>query len=295
MKIAILTCHPTNYSSARLKEAARQRGHTIRAFDTNQFLLAVKGAAPELFYKGKRFWKCEAILPRVGSRTVFTGVAVVLHLEQMAVPCLQSSRGLSLAHDKFKTMQVLSRHGIPVPDSVLVLNSAEVEPAIEYLGGAPVVIKFLQGTQGAGVMLAKEQHVAKAIIQALQQTQHRVLMQRFVAESSGRDIRAFVVGDRVVAAMRRIAKGSEFRSNVHLGASTERVSLPDDIEAVAVRAAHALGLGVAGVDILESDHGPLVMEVNSSPGLEGIEGTSQVDVAGEIIEHLCDRVRKVLL
>jgi ribosomal protein S6--L-glutamate ligase len=201
-----------------------------------------------------------------------------------------TANGIANARDKLRATQILSRHNIGMPATAFVRNRADVRPAIERVGGAPVVIKLLEGTQGIGVILAPEVKTAEAIIETLQSTRQNVLIQRFVAESRGRDIRALVVGDRVVAAMRRTAQGDEFRSNVHRGGSVERVELAPEYEQVAVRSAQIMGLKVAGVDMLEGADGPLVMEVNSSPGLEGIEQATQLDVAGAIIDHLANQV-----
>jgi ribosomal protein S6--L-glutamate ligase len=201
-----------------------------------------------------------------------------------------TSYGIANSRDKLRATQILSRHEIPMPATTFVRDRADVIPAIERVGGAPVVIKLLEGTQGIGVILAPTIKVAEAIIETLQSTRQNVLIQRFVKESKGRDIRALVVGDRVVAAMRRTAKGDEFRSNVHRGGSVERVELDPEFERVAVRAAQIMGLKVAGVDMLEGADGPLVMEVNSSPGLEGIEAATKLDVAGAIIDYIDNQV-----
>jgi ribosomal protein S6--L-glutamate ligase len=201
-----------------------------------------------------------------------------------------TSAGIANSRDKLRSIQILSRHGIGIPATMFVRDRADVIPAIDQVGGAPVVIKLLEGTQGIGVILAPENRVAEAVIETLQSTKQNVLIQRFIAESKGKDIRAFVIGDRVVAAMRRRAVGDEFRSNVHRGGTTEVVALEPAYERVAVRAAQIMGLRVAGVDLLESDDGPLVMEVNSSPGLEGIEGATGLDVAGAIIDFMASQV-----
>jgi ribosomal protein S6--L-glutamate ligase len=286
MRVAILSQYPRSYSTSRLREACKERNARVQILETSNFLLQVRAGEPEIRYNGAQLPQVDALIPRIGSASVFGGCSVVRHFEQMGVFTVQSARGIGTAHDKFRTMQELSRHNIPIPPTVFVFNPTEVESAIEFLGGTPVVIKFLQGTQGSGVMLAEDVNAATSIVQALQVTHHRVLLQKFISESSGCDIRAFVVGGQVVAAMRRRAKPGEFRSNVHLGASVERVIL-DDIESeVALQSSQILGLGVAGVDILESKDGPLVIEVNASPGLEGIEAATNVDVASEIIEYI---------
>lgn len=218
---------------------------------------------------------------------VLTGAPM---FDKMGVFCLGSSMALSISRDKLRTLQVLSRHSIGIPSSAFVFNKSDIEPAMNRVGGAPVIIKLLGGSQGAGVMLVENVHLASAIIEALQVAGNDVLIQRFVSESKGRDIRAFVVGDRVVASMRRTAQEGEFRSNVHLGASTEAIALPPDYEQAALFAAHIIGLRVAGVDLLETSSGPQVLEVNSSPGLEGIEGATGVNVASEVIAYLEEQV-----
>lgn len=286
MRVAILSQYPKSYSTSRLREACKERNARAQILVTSNFLLQVRAGELEIRYNGAQLPQVDALVPRIGAASVFGGCSVVRHFEQMGVFTVQSARGIGTAHDKFRTMQELSRHNIPIPPTVFVFNPSEVQAAIEFLGGTPVVIKFLQGTQGSGVMLAEDINAATSIVQALQATHHRVLLQRFISESSGCDIRAFVVGGQVVAAMRRKAKPGEFRSNVHLGASVERVILDDVISEVALQSAQILGLGVAGVDILESNDGPLVIEVNASPGLEGIEAATNVDVAGEIIDYI---------
>ena len=232
----------------------------------------------------------DAILPRIGNSITYFGTAVVRQFEQMDVYTPNTANGIANARDKLRAIQILSRHNIGMPATTFARDRADVLPAIERVGGAPVVIKLLEGTQGIGVILAPDTKVAEAIIETLQSTKQNVLIQRFVAESKGRDIRALVVGDRVVAAMRRVAQGDEFRSNVHRGGSVESVELDADFETTAVRAAQIMGLRVAGVDMLEGADGPQVMEVNSSPGLEGIETATKLDVAGAIIDHIANQV-----
>ena len=208
----------------------------------------------------------------------------------MRVYTPNTSTGIANSRDKLRSTQLFSSHGVGIPGTTFVRDRGDVLPAIERVGGAPVVIKLLEGTQGIGVILAPDKKVAEAVIETLQSTRQNVLIQQFIAESKGRDVRAFVVGDRVVAAMRRTAVGDEFRSNVHRGGTTEAIELSDEVKKVAVNAAQIMGLRVAGVDMLESDHGPLVMEVNSSPGLEGIEGCTGLDIAGVIIDYIVGQV-----
>ncbi len=231
------------------------------------------------------------MLPRIGASITFYGLAVVRQFEQMDVYTPNTSAGIANSRDKLRATQILSRHDIGMPATMFVRDRADVLAAIEQVGGAPVVIKLLEGTQGIGVILAPDTKVAEAVIETLQSTRQNVLIQRFVKESKGRDIRAFVIGDRVVAAMRRVAEGDEFRSNVHRGGSTEAVELDDDYKRVAVQAAQIMGLRVAGVDMLESESGPSVMEVNSSPGLEGIETATELDIAGAIVDYMASQVQ----
>jgi ribosomal protein S6--L-glutamate ligase len=290
MKLAILSRAPRAYSTQRLRAAATERGHVVRVLNTLRFAIDLSGPVPDLQYRGKPLSDYEAILPRIGNSITYFGTAVVRQFEQMDVYTPNTANGISNARDKLRATQILSRHSIAMPSTTFVRNRADVRPAIERVGGAPVVIKLLEGTQGIGVILAPEVKVAEAIIETLHSTNQNVLIQKFVAESKGRDIRALVVGDRVIAAMRRTANGDEFRSNVHRGGSVEPVDLPKDYEEAAVRSAQIMGLKVAGVDMLEGADGPLVMEVNSSPGLEGIETATRLDVAGAIIDHIADRV-----
>ncbi|WP_395640662.1 RimK family alpha-L-glutamate ligase [Pseudolysinimonas sp.] len=290
MKLAILSRAPKSYSTARLRAAAEQRGHTVRVLNTLRFAIDLSGAEPDLQYRGRPLSDYDAILPRIGASITYFGTAVVRQFEQMDVYTPNTANGIANARDKLRATQILSRHNIGMPATAFVRNRADVRPAIERVGGAPVVIKLLEGTQGIGVILAPEVKTAEAIIETLQSTRQNVLIQRFVAESRGRDIRALVVGDRVVAAMRRTAQGDEFRSNVHRGGSVEKIEITPEYEQVAVRSAQIMGLRIAGVDMLEGADGPLVMEVNSSPGLEGIETATQLDVAGAIIDYLANQV-----
>ena len=286
MKIAILSRGPRLYSTRRLREAAKERGHTARVLDPLKFSLQVEQQEPLLYYRNRLIEDQDAVIPRIGPSITFFGTAVVRQFEQAGVFTLNQSQAISVSRDKLRSLQILSRHEIGLPPSAFVKDKADVLPAIRRVGGAPVIIKLLEGTQGIGVILADTIKVAQAIVETLQSARQNVLIQKFVAESSGRDIRAFVVGDRVVAAMRRIAATGEFRSNVHRGGRSEAVTLDPVYERMAVRAAQIMGLRCAGVDLLEGDDGPKIMEVNSSPGLEGIEQATGVDVAGAIIEHI---------
>jgi ribosomal protein S6--L-glutamate ligase len=290
MKLAILSRSPRCYSTARLKKAAVERGHDVRVLDTLKFSIDLERGSPHLHYRSKELRQFDALLPRVGASITYYGTALVRQFEQMDVFCANSSLGISNSRDKLRSLQILSRHHIGIPRTAFARDKHDVLPAIERVGGAPVIIKLLEGTQGVGVILADSVKIAEAIIETLQSTKQNVLIQKFVAESKGKDIRAIVIGDRVVAAMRRVAQGQEFRSNVHRGGTTEVVELDENYRETAVRAAQIMGLRVAGVDMLEGADGPQVMEVNSSPGLEGIEKATQLDLAGAIIDYVAAQV-----
>ena len=286
MKLGILSSAPRCYSTRRLVEAAEGRGHEVRVLDTLRMALEVQHGAPDLLYRSKPLSHYDAVVPRIGASITTFGTAVVRQFEQLDVYTPSSSHGIANSRDKLRALQMLSRHDIGLPHTAFVRRKEDVLPAIERVGGAPVIIKLLEGTQGVGVILADSAKVARAIIETLHSTNQNVLIQKFVGESAGRDVRAFVVGDRVVAAMRRTAQEGEFRSNVHRGGMAEAVDLDESYRETAVRAAQVLGLRVAGVDMLEGADGPQVMEVNSSPGLEGIEGATKLDIAGAIIDFV---------
>lgn len=286
MKVAILSRSASCYSTRRLREAAISRGHDVKVLDTLRFSIDLEKGEPDLYFRSKRLSHYDAIIPRIGNSITYFGTAVIRQFEQMDVFTSASSSGVANSRDKLRCLQILSRHQLGIPQTTFVREKKDVLPAIERVGGTPIIIKLLEGTQGVGVILAESVKVAEAIIETLQSTKQNVLIQKFVSESKGRDIRAFVVGDQVVAAMRRVAQGQEFRSNVHRGGKTERVILDETYCETAVRAAQIMGLRVAGVDMLEGKDGPQVMEVNSSPGLEGIETCTQLDVAGAVIDYI---------
>jgi ribosomal protein S6--L-glutamate ligase len=290
MKLAILSCGPNSYSTRRLKEAALQRGHAVKVLNTLKFAIDLQEGDPELYFRQQPLSHYDAVLPRIGASITYYGTAVVRQFQQMDVFCANTAHGIINSRDKLRSLQLLSRHHVGMPATSFVRDKRDVLPAIERVGGAPVIIKLIEGTQGIGVLLAETVKAAESIIELLQSQKQNVLIQKFVAESKGKDIRAFVVGDRVVAAMRRVAQGQEFRSNVHRGGVAEAVELTDDYAETAVRAAQIMGLRVAGVDMLESASGPQIMEVNSSPGLEGIETCTGLDVAGAVIEYIAAQV-----
>ncbi|MCW8845042.1 MAG: 30S ribosomal protein S6--L-glutamate ligase [Gammaproteobacteria bacterium] len=290
MKLAILSCGPNSYSTRRLKEAALERKYDVKVLNTLKFAIDLEEGSPDLYYRQKSLAHYDAVLPRIGASITYYGTAVVRQFEEMDVFCANTANGITNSRDKLRSLQILSRHHIGIPRTTFVKDKRDVLPAIARVGGAPVVIKLIEGTQGIGVLLAETIKAAESIIELLQSQKQNVLIQKFVAESRGKDIRAFVVGDRVVAAMRRVAQGQEFRSNVHRGGIAEAVELSDEYRETAVRAAQILGLRIAGVDMLESSSGPQIMEVNSSPGLEGIEKCTQLDIAGAVVEYIAARV-----
>lgn len=290
MKLGILSMAPKAYSTMRLVQAAEDRGHEVNVLSTLRFAIELKEGEPDLYYRSKPLAEYDAVIPRIGASISYYGTAVLRQFEQMDVYSPNSANGIMNSRDKLRSLQILSRHDIGIPHTTFVRDRKDVLPAIERIGGAPVIIKILEGTQGVGVILAETTKVAEAIIETLQSAKQNVLVQRFVRESKGKDIRAFVVGDSVVASMRRVAQGDEFRSNVHRGGVAEPVELDETYRETAVRAAQIMGLRVAGVDLLEADDGPQIMEVNSSPGLEGIESATKLDVAGAIVDYIANQV-----
>ena len=290
MKLAILSRSPNAYSTRRLKEAALQRDHQVKVLNTLKFAIDLQRGVPDLYYRQKPLSDYDAVLPRIGASITYYGTAVVRQFQEMDVFCANTAHGIANSRDKLRSLQILSRHHIGIPRTTFVREKKDVLPAIERVGGAPVIIKLIEGTQGIGVLLAESVKAAESIIELLQSQKQNVLIQKFVAESKGRDIRAFVVGDQVVAAMRRVAQGQEFRSNVHRGGMTEPVVLDEKYCETALRTTQIMGLRVAGVDMLEGKDGPQIMEVNSSPGLEGIERCTQLDIAGAIIDYIAAQV-----
>lgn len=290
MKLAILSRSLKSYSTRRLKEAAIDRDINVKVLDTLKFAIDLKRGAPDLYFRQKKLSSYDAVLPRIGASITYYGTAVVRQFQEMDVFCANTAHSIENSRDKLRSLQILARHHIGIPETTFVRDKKDVLPAIERVGGAPVIIKLIEGTQGIGVLLAESVKAAESIIELLQSQKQNVLIQKFVSESRGKDIRAIVVGDQVVAAMRRVAQGQEFRSNVHRGGVAEPIELPEEYAQSAIRAAQIMGLRVAGVDMLESAIGPQIMEVNSSPGLEGIETCTQLDVAGAIIDYIVAQV-----
>jgi ribosomal protein S6--L-glutamate ligase len=286
MRLAILSRNDALYSTRVLVEAARRRGHTARVMDTLQFDIRLSRQNPQLFYQGEPVDGVDAVIPRIGASITFFGLAVVRQFEMMGHYCVNESQAIARSRDKLRCLQILSRHDIGLPPTVYTRQADHIQACIDQLDGPPVVVKLLQGTQGVGVVLAESTAAAGSVIEAFHGLDQNILIQKFIHEAKGTDIRALVVGRKVVAAMRRRAEPGEFRSNMHRGGTATKIRLPAEYRKTALAAARVLGLRVAGVDMIESDEGPMVMEVNSSPGLEGIQKTTGVDVAGAIIEHI---------
>ena len=285
VRLAVLSRGPRLYSTRRLVEEARLREIEVAVLDPMQFSLFVTEQEIGILHQGAPF-KYDAVIPRIGHSITKHGVAVLRHLEQLEVWTANSSRGILQSRDKLHSGQILSRNKISTPRTAYVRDMKDIQRAIDTVGGLPVVVKVTQGTQGQGVFLRHTIHETRNLVQGLLMTGKSVLIQEYIAESHGKDIRALVVGGKVVASMRRKARGREFRSNYHLNGTVENVDLPEEYAEMACRAARVLGLNVAGVDLLEGNSGPLVLEVNSSPGLEGIEKASGVNVAGAIIDYV---------
>jgi ribosomal protein S6--L-glutamate ligase len=286
MNIVILSRDTKLYSTRRLVEAAEQHGHKVKVVDHLKCNLVIEKKKPKIIYKGEELTDVQAIIPRIGASVTFYGTAVVRQFEMMHVFSAVESQALVRSRDKLRSMQILSRAGLGLPKTVFTNYSKDVGKILEEVGGAPVVIKLLEGTQGLGVVLADNDNAAISVIEAFNGLKARVIVQEFIKEAKGADIRAFVIDGQVVGAMKRQAKAGEFRSNLHRGGSAEVITLSRQEEIAALKAAKALGLGIAGVDMLQSERGPLIIEVNSSPGLEGIEAATQKDIAGEIIKYL---------
>jgi len=286
MNIKILSRNPKLYSTKRLVEAAEKRKHNVQVVDHLKCDLIIEKRSPTIFYKGKYIQDTDAIIPRVGASVTFYGTAVVRQFEMMGAFSTIDSEALVRSRDKLRSLQVLTRARIGLPKTVFTNYSRDVEGVIEHVGGTPLVIKLLEGTQGLGVVLAETKNAAKSVIEAFNGLQARVIVQEFIKEAGGADIRVFVVDGHVVGAMKRQGKEGEFRSNLHQGGSAEVIELSDEEEIAAIKAAKAMRLGVAGVDMLQSSRGPLVLEVNSSPGLEGIEKATGKDIARKIIQYI---------
>ncbi|HRP52276.1 MAG TPA: 30S ribosomal protein S6--L-glutamate ligase [Fluviicola sp.] len=286
MKIAILSRNSNLYSTRRLVEAAEKHGHEAHVIDHLKCNIEIEQRGPSLHYNSDYLVGFDAVIPRIGASVTFYGTAVVRQFEMMGVFSANSSRGIVHSRDKLRCLQVLSKEGIGLPKTVFTNYSKNVSHVVDSAGGAPVVLKLLEGTQGLGVVLAENKNAAQSVLEAFNGLKARVIVQEFVKEAKGVDIRAFVVDGEVVGAMKRQGKEGEFRSNLHRGGTASVLELTEEEKQTAIQAARAVGLGVAGVDLLQSNRGPLVLEVNSSPGLEGIEKATGVDIAGKIISYI---------
>lgn len=286
MKIAILSQNSSLYSTKRLKEAGEKRGHEMKVINYLRCYMNITSHKPTVVYGGKTLEDFDAVIPRIGASKTFYGLAVVRQFEVMGVFSANESQAISRSRDKLRCVQILAREGIGLPVTGFAHATEDIDGLIETVGGAPLVIKLLEGTQGIGVVLAETPQAATSVIQAFKGLDANILVQEFIKEAGGADIRCFVVGNKVVASMKRQGPEGDFRSNLHRGGKAEKIKLTPEERSTAVRSAKAMGLRIAGVDLLRSNHGPVVMEVNSSPGLEGIEKSTSVDVADKIMEFL---------
>lgn len=286
MKIAMMARNPDLYSHRRLKEAAEERGNEIDIINTLRCYMNIVSRRPEIYYNGEKLQGYDAVIPRIGASITFYGLAVLRQFEMMGVYPLNESVAIGRSRDKLRSLQLLARDGVDLPVTAFAQDPKMTEEVLEMVGGAPVVIKLLEGTQGIGVVLADTERSAKSVIEAFRDANVNILVQQFIKEAGGTDIRALVVGGKVIAAMKRTGAEGEFRSNLHRGGSAEPTKISPEERSTALRAAKAMGLNVCGVDMLRSNHGPVVMEVNSSPGLEGVEKATGIDVAGKIIDFL---------
>ena len=287
MKIAILATNPELYSHKRLRVAGEEAGHEVQIINPLYCYMNVAASCPQIHYRGgEPLPYFDAVIPRIGASNTFYGTAVLRHLETMGIYTLNESIAIARSRDKFRSLQLLARKGIPMPLSSFAQSPDNTADLIRMVGGAPLVIKLLEGTQGKGVVLADSHQSAVSIINAFKEMGANILVQEFIQESCGTDIRCLVIGDKVVAAIKRQAKDGEFRANVHQGGTALKVKLSPQERTIAIAAAKAMGLKVAGVDLLRSNHGPLVLEINSSPGLEGIEKATQINIAGKIIQYI---------
>jgi ribosomal protein S6--L-glutamate ligase len=291
LRIVILSRNRKLYSTRRLVEAARARGHEAKVLDTLRCNLVLARDAPRIFYRGEEVKDVGVVIPRIGASITGYGLSVVNQFDMMGVPILNNSIPIARARDKLRALQLLSRFGIDIPRTVMCRYRDEVPLAVEQVGGLPCIMKLLQGTQGVGVLIANTMSEVEGMLDTLWTLGQEILIQELIAESRGKDVRALVVGDRVVAAMRRTAREGEFRSNIHRGGEGQAIELPREYAEAAVKAVRVIGLEVAGVDMLESHGGPKIMEVNSSPGFEGLESVTGLDIAGLYVEHAVELAR----
>jgi ribosomal protein S6--L-glutamate ligase len=285
MRIAILSRRPSLYSTSRLKEAGKNRGHEMSVVDYLRCYMDITSRRPQVIYQGEPL-KVDAVIPRIGASNTFYGTAVVRQFEMMGVFVANESQAISRSRDKLRSLQLLARDGVGLPVTGCAHSTKDIDGVISLAGGTPLVVKLIEGTQGVGVILAETKKAAQAVIEAFRGLDANILVQEFIKEAGGADVRCFVVAGRVVATMKRQAGPGEFRSNLHRGGTAEKIKISPEERSTAVRAARTMGLNISGVDVLRSNHGAVVMEVNSSPGLEGIEKATGVDVAGKIIEFI---------
>lgn len=286
MKIAMLSRAPNLYSHKRLKEAALARGHEFDIINTTRCYMNIASRRPEIYYNGEKLPLYDAVIPRIGASVTFYGLAVLRQFEMMGVYPVNESVAIGRSRDKLRSLQLLARDGIGLPVTTFAHDPKQTEEVVKVAGGAPMVIKLLEGTQGIGVVLADTDRSARSVIEAFRGVNINILVQEFIKEAGGTDIRALVIGGKVVAAMKRTGAEGDFRSNLHRGGSAAVVKISPEERSTAIRAAKSMGLNVCGVDMLRSNHGPVVMEVNSSPGLEGVEKATGKDIAGMIIDHV---------
>ena len=286
MNIFILSRNKNLYSTSRLVEAGNNLGHNVRVVDYMRCYMNIASRKPTIYYGGESLGKVDAVIPRIGASNTFYGTAVVKQFEMMNSYCVNTSDAIANSRDKLRSLQILGEAGINMPITGFVSHTKDIEGVIESVGSTPLIMKLLQGTQGQGIVLAETRKAAESVMSAFRQLDADIIVQEFIKESSGQDIRAFVVGDKVVASMKRIAPEGEFRSNVHRGGTMERIQLTEEEEVLAVNASRILGLSIAGVDLMRSNRGPLILEVNSSPGLQGIETCSRIGVAEKIITFI---------
>ena len=286
MKIAMLARNAKLYTHKRLKAAAEERGHTLDIINTLRCYMNIASHRPEVYYNGEKLVGYDAVIPRIGASITFYGTAVLRQFEMQGVYPLNESVGIGRSRDKLRSMQLLARDGIGLPVTTFAHDPKQTEEVLDLAGGAPVVIKLLEGTQGIGVVLADTKRSAKSVVEAFRGAGVNILVQEFIKEAGGTDIRAIVIGGKVVAAMKRTGAAGDFRSNLHRGGTAEVIKLSPEERLTAIRSAKAMGLNVCGVDMLRGNHGPVVMEVNSSPGLEGVESATGLDIASKIIEYI---------
>ena len=291
MNIFILSRNKNLYSTSRLVEAGSSMGHNIRVIDYMRCYMNITASKPSIYYGGESLGKVDAVIPRIGASNTFYGTAVVKQFEMMGSYCVNTSDAIANSRDKLRSLQILAETGINMPITGFASHTKDIEGVIESVDSIPLIMKLLQGTQGQGIVLAETRKAAESVMSAFRQLDADIMVQEFIKESGGKDIRAFVVGDEVVASMERTAPEGEFRSNVHRGGTMENINLTSEEVQMAVDASKILGLSIAGVDLMRSNRGPLILEVNSSPGLQGIETCSNKDVAGKIISFIQEKIR----